>query len=138
MVKKKRDPTLVKARDGQTKPVRTPLLTPQQEKFLEYYYDPKSETFSNIYQSGIRAGYSEGYAKIMKSSSIGNLWIRQNNKYNMGADHIIAGIQRIAVMGFQDKDKLRALELLAKLHGMIVDKQVTGHVNVEDLLKDLK
>jgi hypothetical protein len=38
------------------------FLKPQQEKFLQYYTDPKSETFSNATQSAIKAGYSQDYA----------------------------------------------------------------------------
>ena len=39
------------------------LLTPQQELFLSYYTNPKSETFSNAYQSALKAGYSEEYSQ---------------------------------------------------------------------------
>src|ERR1035437_7414852 len=38
------------------------FLNPKQEAFLHNYLDPKSETFSNVSQSGIKAGYDEGYA----------------------------------------------------------------------------
>lgn len=37
------------------------LLTPQQELFLAYYTDPKSDTFSNATQSAIKAGYTKSY-----------------------------------------------------------------------------
>ena len=40
-------------------------LTPQQQLFLKYYLDPKSETFSNALQSGLKAGYKEEYAKTI-------------------------------------------------------------------------
>lgn len=39
------------------------LLTPQQELFLSYYTNPKSETFSNAYKSALKAGYSEEYSQ---------------------------------------------------------------------------
>ncbi len=39
------------------------LLTPQQELFLSYYTDPKSDTFSNAYQSALKAKYSEEYSQ---------------------------------------------------------------------------
>lgn len=39
------------------------LLTPQQELFLKYYTDPKSNTFSNALQSGLKAGYSQEYSE---------------------------------------------------------------------------
>lgn len=38
------------------------VLNPQQELFLYYYTNPKSETFSNAVQSALKAGYTETYA----------------------------------------------------------------------------
>lgn len=42
---------------------KTPFLTPQQEHFLAYYTNPKSETFSNALQSALKAGYKQEYAE---------------------------------------------------------------------------
>jgi len=39
------------------------LLTPQQEAFLSYYTNPKSETFGNARQSALKANYSEEYSR---------------------------------------------------------------------------
>lgn len=39
------------------------LLTPQQENFLAYYTDPRSDTFSNAYQSALKAGYAKEYSE---------------------------------------------------------------------------
>lgn len=41
------------------------LLTPQQERFLASYTDPKSEFFGNAYQSAVKAGYSKNYAESL-------------------------------------------------------------------------
>lgn len=38
------------------------FLNPKQEAFLKYYLDPQSDTFSNITQSGIKAGFSATYS----------------------------------------------------------------------------
>lgn len=38
---------------------------PRQQLFLAYYLDPKSATFSNAYQSALKAGYEEEYAKTI-------------------------------------------------------------------------
>lgn len=38
-------------------------LTPQQQLFLNAYLDPQSPTWSNAYQSALKAGYSEDYAE---------------------------------------------------------------------------
>ena len=37
--------------------------TPQQQAFLKAYLDPQSPTWSNAYQSAIKAGYSDEYAQ---------------------------------------------------------------------------
>jgi hypothetical protein len=113
-------------------------LTPRQEMFLEIYYNPTSPTFANVFQSAIKSGYSEYYARTMRAPSIGNTWIKQNNRQQMTNDHIVTGIARIAHSGLRDSDKLRAYELLAKFEGMLVDKSIVGHVNIEEALKELK
>lgn len=38
---------------------------PRQANFLKNYLDPKSPTYSNAYQSAIKAGYEEEYAKVI-------------------------------------------------------------------------
>src|SRR3990167_5456085 len=43
------------------------MLDPRQKFFFEYWLDPKSETFSNVMQSAIKAGYEESYAQVLCS-----------------------------------------------------------------------
>lgn len=45
-------------------------VDPRQALFLKYYLDPKSETFSNALQSGIKAGYSEEYSSAILSKDL--------------------------------------------------------------------
>jgi hypothetical protein len=40
-------------------------VDPRQALFLKNYLDPKSETFSNALQSGLRAGYSQEYSETL-------------------------------------------------------------------------
>lgn len=40
---------------------------PRQSLFLSYYFDPKSETFSNALQSALKAGYEQEYAESLTS-----------------------------------------------------------------------
>ena len=42
-------------------------LDPRQIKFLEYYLDEKSDTFSNALQSALKAGYKQEYAENITS-----------------------------------------------------------------------
>jgi phage terminase small subunit len=44
------------------------LLDPRQALFLEYYLKPGTDTFNNIYQSALKAGYSESYADNFRKS----------------------------------------------------------------------
>lgn len=52
------------------------LLDPRQALFLEYYLKPGSDTFSNIYKSAKKAGYSETYADNMRAKTLE--WISGN------------------------------------------------------------
>lgn len=40
-------------------------LDPRQKVCWEYYANPKSETFGNAYQSALKAGYEDNYAKTI-------------------------------------------------------------------------
>lgn len=51
-------------------------LDPRQILFLKYYLDPKSETFANAYQSAIKAGFSEEYAKTIVSRELD--WVSES------------------------------------------------------------
>lgn len=52
------------------------LLNPQQEEFLSFYTNPKSETFGNALQSALKAKYSQEYSENM----IGQMpeWLSEN------------------------------------------------------------
>lgn len=114
------------------------MLDPRQEAFLDYYYEPESETFGKVYQSAIRAGYSESYAKVLRAPAINNKWIRYNKKRELTPEHIMAGIQNIATSRAAPRDKLKAYELLAKLHGMLVERSINQNYNIETALSELK
>lgn len=53
---------------------------PRQSLFLSFYIDPKSETFSNAYQSALKAGYEDEYAKTILSQDL--LWLSESLKDN--------------------------------------------------------
>lgn len=52
------------------------LLTPQQEKFLAEYTNPKSPTFGNALQSALSAGYSQEYAESITTKNLD--WLADN------------------------------------------------------------
>lgn len=43
------------------------MFTPQQIAFIEYYFNPESDTFSNLTQSGVKAGFEFNYAENLNS-----------------------------------------------------------------------
>jgi hypothetical protein len=51
---------------------------PRQSLFLAYYLDPKSETFSNAFQSAIKAGYEDEYAKVILNKDLD--WLSESVK----------------------------------------------------------
>lgn len=53
---------------------------PRQSLFLQYYLDPKSETFSNAYQSAIKAGYTDEYASVILSKDLD--WLSERVRDN--------------------------------------------------------
>lgn len=107
--------------------------TIKQIRTVENYFNPKNrETFGNLYQSAVNAGYSKAYAKsIVRDTE----WI-QDLKMQLqtyGPDHIYRGFQEIAKDGKRDVDKLRALELMGKAQGMFIDRvKQDVHVTFEN------
>ena len=114
--------------------------TPMQEKFLLLYLDPKSPTFANPYASALEAGYTEYYARVIAAPSVGREWIKEaRDLVKMGPEHITQALQDEA-MNKRNKasDRIRALELVGKMQGVFIDRQIVGHVNIESALNDLK
>lgn len=112
---------------------------PKQQKFLENYFDPTSNTFGNVFQSAINAGYKESYARTLTRRSNKNMWLSEYiGNTQMQPEHIMAGITSIAISPqSRQSDKLKAYELLAKLHGMVIDRSASISVNIETALNEL-
>ena len=113
--------------------------SPQQNEFLRYYLDPEeTETWGNAYLAATKAGYSESYA-----SSIMNVapqWIKQaNNIVKLQPEHLKQALAEIAKSKYEKaSDRIQAIKLLGIDQGMFVQKQLVGHVNIEQALADLK
>jgi hypothetical protein len=48
---------------------------PRQELFISYYFNPKSPTFSNALQSGLKAGYTQEYSESITAQ--GTAWFAE-------------------------------------------------------------
>lgn len=108
-------------------PTRIKRPNRRQKKFIEAYLDPTTDTFGNTYQSAIRAGFSDSTARVLTANSRNTPWITDFKRLltTLEPEHIYIGMQQIALTGKQDRDRLRALELLAKVQGMFVDRTTT-------------
>jgi len=109
------------------------ILTPQQESFLSYYINPKSETFGNARASALKAGYSENYANNITVSM--PEWLLEN----VGKSKMIKKAEKnidemldmpIEVLKFGDKDIVKTDPSLIKI------KQDTSKFVVERLDKN--
>jgi hypothetical protein len=113
-------------------------LDPKKQAFLANYYDPESETYANGYRSALKAGYSEGYSKNLVTEN--PRWIKIGNylnSTNMTPEHIVKSAEKLALMAHKDADKMKAIEFLAKTHGMLVEKKIVAHANIESFLDEL-
>lgn len=112
---------------------------PRKKLWLQYYYDPESETFANAYRSGIKAGFKDSYARSLNTPSFETKWTNIENymeQSNMHPQHIVKAFERLALRSPKEETQLKALEHLAKIKGMYVEKKLVGHVNIEELLQE--
>jgi len=113
------------------------ILDPKKQAFLAAYYDPTSEYYANAYRSALHAGFSESYARCLTAPAMNNTWIKAENYYKntkLTPEHIVKSAENLALRGKKEETKLKALDFLAKIHGMMVEKKITATVNIEELL----
>lgn len=114
----------------------------QQLNWLKYYMDPKEEeTYANPYQSAIKAGYSESYARQIMSPSLALQWVQsaKNIMRTMNTEHIRKVLEDIALGTYEKAaDRIAAAKLLGTDQGMFVQKQITAHVGLEEALAGLE
>lgn len=113
--------------------------SPQQNEFLRFYLDPEQEeTWGNAYLSATKAGYSDSYASSI--ISIAPQWIQQaNNIVKLQPEHLKLALASIANSKYEKaSDRIQAIKLLGIDQGMFVQKQLVGHVNVEQAIDELR
>ena len=79
---------------------------PRQDMFLANYLDPKSETWSNAYQSAIRAGYAEEYAKNVKNHM--PTWLSENLEDTALLQQAMVNLQEFLGTGDEKLQGIRA------------------------------
>jgi phage terminase small subunit len=81
---------------------KSELLDPRQALFLEYYMKPGTPTFSNIYQSAIKAGYSETYADNMRAKTLE--WV-SGNVGEVTKDELVIKAKRVLKKSLDSSDE---------------------------------
>lgn len=96
------------------------IQTPKQQRFIELWLNPSSVSFSNAYRSALNAGYSESYARKITARYTGLKWISDSKRSlsKLQPNDIILELQFLALSGSQDRDRLTALDKLARIQGM--------------------
>lgn len=107
-------------------------ITPKQIKFVELWLTPGSETFGNAYQSAKLAGFGEEYSKQITSDAQGLEWVQAAKKrlITLEPSHTIKALEHMALHSSQDRDKIKALELVGKIQGLFVDRSIQ-HIDVQ-------
>jgi hypothetical protein len=115
--------------------------TKRQEDWLRFYMDPKEkETFGNSYQSAIKAGYSESYARNIMTPSLALQWVQQaKNIMRLNPEHLKYALAKIITDTLaKDSDKIAAIKLLGSDQGMFVPKQIVAVTTLEQALQELE
>jgi len=107
-------------------------ITPKQQLFIQYWLESSSPSFGNAYQSAVSAGFSKHYAHKITADSTSVEWIgvARTRLTTLEPEHISMGIQEIAINATDTADKLRALDMLAKVHGMY-RKQILRNTEIK-------
>lgn len=104
----------------------------KQRLFIQYWLEPNSQTFGNAYKSALKAGFSNTYSLNLTGQA--PKWLSENlERVDFTAEHIKQGLQQLAISApdsrSPDDTRLKSLEILSKIHGLIDNKNGT-QVNV--------
>ncbi len=116
------------------KPIR---LNRKQLMFMDLWTDPASQTFGNVYKSGLAAGFAPTYARNI--ANVAPQWLLSNiDKTDLKEEHIKQGVQRIATGEINSKSvddtRLKAYEMLARFNGMLDTKTSVNVAIVQPIL----
>lgn len=118
---------------------KSELLDPRQALFLEYYLNPQSKTFSNIYQSAMKAGYTENYASNLNSKVS---WVVENSR-EVTKDELVVKAKKVLNKSLDSQDERLAQDtakFVAKTdiefsekqeHSIVFPKPLLGGESVE-------
>lgn len=105
---------------------RPKKLNPKQKQTISNWISESSETFGNLYQSALKAGFKRTYA--LNLTHLRPSWLSETlENAQFDPIHIKQGIQGLAISAPQSKSpddtRLKAYETLAKIAGMLNNQQ---------------
>jgi hypothetical protein len=111
-------------------------IDPKHDLFSALYFSPRlngkpNPLFGNAYQCALQVGYSEATAIKITSATEDKQWLREayQRLVSFKPEHIIKQLEDIALNSEYDRDRLKSLEMLAKISNMFIDRTQT-EVNV--------
>ena len=110
------------------------VLDPRQALFLEYYLTPGTPTFSNIYQSALKAGYSKEYAESFQTK--GKMWLSENIG-EVTKDELVKKAKKVLNKSLDSDDEKLAQDtakFVAKTDVEFSEKQVHAIVMPQPIL----
>ncbi|MBA2279241.1 hypothetical protein H0V99_02270 [Candidatus Saccharibacteria bacterium] len=101
--------------------VSSVINNPRQQRFIDCYFNPKSPSFGNCYQSAITSGFSHHTARELSRTKPG--WLRQyeaTNARHFTPERILATLKTfIEDTDMRPSARLKAIELMMKHYGML-------------------
>lgn len=109
---------------------------PRHDLFATYWLTPqidgkRNELFGNAYQSAVKAGFSPHHSKQITSNVLSLQWVKEakSRLASYNPEHIVKKLERYTDSA-KDSDAIRALEVLARVKGMFIDKQINLNYDV--------
>lgn len=126
-------------------------LTPQRQEFLKLYLDPKSPSFSNALQSGLKAGFSQEYSESITYQMPD--WLAEalgNSRNSKRLEKSISNLEEIQELSIKNEEgkiipeilkertkvDMFITERLGKEEGFSTRTELTGKKG-EDLIKTI-
>lgn len=113
-------------------------ITPQQIKFVELWLTPKidgekNKHFGDAYTSAIEAGFSDSYARRLTARSMDIDWVAEARKrlISFKPEHTVKQLEELAMNSRKDADRIRSLEILARIQGMFIDRSINTNIDVK-------
>lgn len=106
-------------------------ITPQQIRFVELWLTPKIDNkpnpyFGDAYRAGVEAGFTDSYSRRIVGQAESLEWVSEARKrlISFKPAHTLKQLEDMAINSKKDSDRLRALELIARIQGLFIDRSI--------------